>query len=255
MHVFYLHGFASSAKSTKAGFFAARLRPYGITLHTPDFNEPDFFTLTVTRMIDQVTAAIDALPEGPVVLIGSSLGGFVAVQTALRAGAGRLKPAATTAAAATTKPAATPQLPAATKPAAATDPAATGSAHPVDRLVLLAPALDFSGNRTRDLGDRGLDEWQSTGQLNVFHHAFGRVMPVHYELYSDACGYDCVNARLTMPIQIFQGRYDKSVDPRSVEAWAHSRPNVDLHLLDDDHQLGASLDHIWREMERFLRLR
>jgi hypothetical protein len=231
MHVFYLHGFASSAKSTKAGFFAAKLRPYGITLHTPDFNEPDFSTLTITRMIDQVTGAIDALPEAPVVLIGSSLGGFVAVQTALRAGAGRLKLAAAT-----------------------TEEAAAGSAHPVDRLVLLAPALDFSGNRTRDLGDRGLDEWQATGRLDVFHHAFGRVMPVHYGLYSDACGYDCVNARLTMPIQVFQGRHDKSVDPRSVEAWARSRPNVDLHLLDDDHQLGASLDHIWREMKQFLKL-
>jgi hypothetical protein len=250
VHVFYLHGFASSSKSTKAAYLAGKLRPYGIPLHTPDFNEPDFSTLTVTRMVEQVTAAISVLPEGPVVLIGSSLGGFVAVQTALRAG--RPGPAATDG----PTPAATNgPMPASTEgpgPAAA-DGAIPG--HPLERLILLAPALDFSGRRIRDLGDRGLEGWRATGQLNVFHYGFGRVMPVHYELFSDACRYDCVNARLTMPIQVFQGRHDTSVDPRSVEAWARSRPNVELHLLDDDHQLGASLDHIWREMKRFLALR
>ena len=63
------------------------------------------------------------------------------------------------------------------------------------------------------------------------------MMPVHYELYSDARRYDCVNAALTMPIQIFQGRADTAVDPESVERWAKARPNVELHMLDDDHQL------------------
>jgi uncharacterized protein len=120
--------------------------------------------------------------------------------------------------------------------------------------VLLAPALEFSGNRTRELGDRGLEEWQASGQLNVFHYGYGRLLPVHYELYTDACGYDCVNAALSMPIQVFQGRKDTAVDPLSVERWSDSRPNVELHLLDDDHQLGGSLDCIWREMARFLAL-
>ena len=215
MHVFYLHGFASSARSTKAAFFAARLAEHGLPLHTPDFNEPDFSTLTVSRMIAQVQRALATLPEGPVALIGSSLGAFVAVQTAL---------------------------------------ATNDSSRRIDRMILLAPALDFNGNRTRELGDRGLAEWESTGELNVFHYGYGRVLPVHYGLYSDVCGYDCVNAKLSMPILIFQGRRDTAVDPASVEAWAGPRPNVELHMLDDDHQLGASLEYMWRETERFLGL-
>jgi pimeloyl-ACP methyl ester carboxylesterase len=215
MHVFYLHGFASSAGSTKAAFFATKLRQRGLTLHTPDFNQPDFSSLTVSRMIDQTLSAVASLPQGPVVLIGSSLGAFVAVQVALRL---------------------------------------TGSTtHPVERMILLAPALDFSGNRTRNLGDRGLDEWQSTGILNVFHYGYGRIMPVGYELFADARGYDCINAHLMMPIQIFQGTRDTAVDPRSVEQWAQSRPNVELHLLDDDHQLASSLEGIWRAVEGKLR--
>ena len=209
-HIFYLHGFASSARSSKASFLADRLRESGLDLHVPDFNLPDFPTLTVTRMIGQVGQAFEALPPGPVALVGSSLGGFVAVQAAL--------------------------------------------AYPdrVTRLVLLAPALDFGGNRMRDLGGVSIDEWKRRRRLDVFHYGYGRVMPVHYELYSDACGYDCVNAVLPIPIQIFQGRRDTAVAPASVQAWASARPQVELHLLDDDHQLAGSLESIWREMRLFL---
>lgn len=83
-HVFYLHGFASSAKSTKAGYFAERLRAHGVTLLCPDFNEPDFATLTMTRMLAQLGRALEQLPAGPVTLMGSSLGGTLAILAAGR---------------------------------------------------------------------------------------------------------------------------------------------------------------------------
>jgi uncharacterized protein len=211
MRAVYLHGFASSARSSKAAFFAAKLAERGATLETPDLNEPDFSTLTVSRMVAQVGEVIDAA-EGPVTLIGSSLGGFVAVHAALQ------------------------------------------QAARVHRLVLLAPALDFGGNRMRELGGRGLEDWKASDRLDVFHYGYGRVVPVHYELYSDASRYDSFNASLTLPIQVFQGRRDAAVEPEMVERWSRERPNVELHMLDDDHQLLGSLDAIWREMERFLEL-
>jgi uncharacterized protein len=213
MHVVYLHGFASSAQSSKAAFFQSKLAAHGIGVFTPDFNLPDFSTLTVSRMLGQVHDAIQVLPPGPVTLIGSSLGGFVGVHAAVRE-AGR-----------------------------------------VDRLVLLAPALDFGGNRMQELGDRGIEEWRRTDRLDVFHYGFGRLMSVHYELYADAARYDAFNARLDVPVQIFQGRADRSVDPATVERWAKARGNVELHLLDDDHQLLGSLETIWTEMARFLGVR
>jgi pimeloyl-ACP methyl ester carboxylesterase len=120
--------------------------------------------------------------------------------------------------------------------------------------VLLAPALDFSGNRLRDLGDRAVDDWRRTDTLNVFHYGFGKMMPVRFSLYEDAAQYDAVNASVRLPIQIFQGRRDTAVDPDTVQRWAEARPQVELHLLDDDHQLIASLDRIWPEMVRFLEL-
>lgn len=222
--ILYLHGFGSSARSSKATFFAAKLAAAGAELIAPDFNEPDFSTITVSRMVGQVTSAMDARPGEPAILIGSSLGGFVAVQAALQR-PGR-----------------------------------------VDRLVLMAPALDLTdsgpsrgkpgeGRGLRALGDRSLEEWRTTNCLNVFHHAYGRVVPIRYDLYEDCLRYDSMGADLRMPILVFQGRRDDAVDPETVERWAAARPNVELHMLDDDHQLLSSLEFIWTQSARFLGLR
>ena len=93
----------------------------------------------------------------------------------------------------------------------------------------------------RELAGVGLATWKATNKLDVFHYGYGRVIPVHYELYSDASRYDAFNATLTLPIQVFQGRRDAAVDPEGVERWSKARPNVELHMLDDDHQLLAKL--------------
>jgi pimeloyl-ACP methyl ester carboxylesterase len=82
--ILYLHGFASGSQSTKAAYFAERLRPVGISIRCPDFNAPDFRTLTMTRMLEQLTAEVRSAESDPVVLIGSSLGGALAVLAAER---------------------------------------------------------------------------------------------------------------------------------------------------------------------------
>jgi pimeloyl-ACP methyl ester carboxylesterase len=209
MQVLYLHGFASSPDSSKATFLSRKFAERGISTIVPDLNAPDFSTLTVTRMLQQVREVLATLGE-PFVVIGSSLGGFVAVQAALE--------------------------------------------HPsrIARLVLLAPALDFDGNRLSELGDRGLTAWKSSNRLMVFHYGSGRMMPVHYDLYADALRYNALDAKLSQPIQVFQGRFDTAVNPVTVERWAAARPNVELHMLDDDHQLLKSLEGIWTDMERFV---
>jgi len=118
----------------------------------------------------------------------------------------------------------------------------------IKRLVLLAPALDL-----RDLGGEQLHAWKQSGHLNVFHFAYGRMIPVHYELYEDARRYDTMNADVPMPVLIFQGRRDAVVHPATVEGWAKQRPNVQLHMLNDEHQLTASLPYIWEKLAEFLK--
>lgn len=124
----------------------------------------------------------------------------------------------------------------------------------VDRLVLLAPALDFGGNRLRQLGEHGVDEWRRKGRLSVFHHARNEPVDVGFALYEDAAGYDAFSVKLAQPILVFQGTRDEQVDPAMVEEWASRRSNVDLRLLDDGHQLTESVDLIWNETEKFLGL-
>jgi len=124
----------------------------------------------------------------------------------------------------------------------------------IDRLILMAPAFDFGGNRLRQLGDAGIDEWRRRGTLSVFHYAHGEPRNVGFALYEDAAQYDAFALRLVQPILIFQGRGDTAVDPDAVAEWSRSRPNVTLRMLDDDHQLKASIDNIWKESALFLGL-
>ena len=217
MHVFYLHGFASSPSGGKAQLFAERLAAHGITLHAPDLNEPAFETLTTSRMIAQVEAAMAALPPGPIALIGSSLGAFVAWHVAARA-------------------------------------EAPGGRRTVDRLVLLAPAIELDWSTFPGLSGDGLRRWRETGAFEVFHHAYGRPADLGFAIYDDTRRYDSARAVVSVPTLIFQGVRDDLVDPRQVEAFAATRSNVTLRLLDDDHRLQASLEPMWRETSAFLGL-
>jgi pimeloyl-ACP methyl ester carboxylesterase len=210
-HVFYLHGFASGASSTKARWLAGRLEPHGVELLCPDFNLPDFSTLTVTRMIADVERWIAPLGDERVAAFGSSLGALVAYHAAARN-------------------------------------------HRIDRLILFAPALDIAPSLRRGLGGTRVDEWQRQGSLEVFHFGYNRPQRVNYTLFEDCERYDPFATPIDIPILIFQGRRDEAVNPEMVERFASTRPNVELHLLDDDHQLIASLPYIWEHSSRFLGL-
>jgi pimeloyl-ACP methyl ester carboxylesterase len=83
MAVFYLHGFVSSPRSTKVQYFMQMLARLGVNVRCPDFNEPDFRTMTMTRMLEQLGAAL-ADVDGTSTLIGSSLGGTLAILAAAR---------------------------------------------------------------------------------------------------------------------------------------------------------------------------
>jgi pimeloyl-ACP methyl ester carboxylesterase len=125
----------------------------------------------------------------------------------------------------------------------------------IDRLVLLAPALDFSDQGLGAPGGASLAEWKRDGQIMVFHYGYGRMMPIHYALYEDARRYDAMHATIGMPVLVFQGTRDTAVNPGTVRTWAAARPNVELHLLDDDHQLAASMETIWNGTAAFLGLK
>jgi hypothetical protein len=209
--VFYLHGFASSPNSTKVGYFRERFREHGLELRCPDLNEPEFATLTLTRMLDQLGAELAMMP-GAATLIGSSLGGTLAVLAAAKY-PGR-----------------------------------------VDRVVLLAPAVMFAKPGHHLLPPERVDEWRRRGALPFFHFAYEQQRDLNFTFYEDSLRHDAFHAAFAQPTLIFQGLHDASVDHRTVEAFARSRANVTLSLLDDDHQLIASLPRMWTDIRAFLAL-
>jgi pimeloyl-ACP methyl ester carboxylesterase len=74
MRFIYLHGFASSPASRKARLFVEKLRQRDISLNALDL-APDFEHLSLSGQLAVIDAAVDGHPA---VLIGSSLGGYLA---------------------------------------------------------------------------------------------------------------------------------------------------------------------------------
>jgi uncharacterized protein len=185
-------------------------------MHCPDFNQPDFSTLTVSRMLRQLETRIAALPPGEVVLVGSSLGGFVAVEAAARQ--------------------------------------ANEARQPIARLVLLAPAVELEWDKWNELQPGGVEAWGRQGSVEIFHYAYEQPRRLKFEFYLDAQRYRPAPRRLAQPMLIFQGRQDESVTPATVEAFAGAQPRAEIHMLEDGHQLKNNLEFIWNQTARALAL-
>ena len=87
--VLFLPGYASDMEGTKAeaidGFCATR----GLGCLRMDYSGTgssggDFAEGTLTRWLEEVLAAIDLLTEGPLIVAGSSMGGWLALHAALK---------------------------------------------------------------------------------------------------------------------------------------------------------------------------
>jgi pimeloyl-ACP methyl ester carboxylesterase len=79
--VVYLHGFASSPQSSKAQYFKRKLVAEGYRVDVPRLDGGDFEALTITRQL----AIIDlTVGDGPAILFGSSMGGYLAALHAVR---------------------------------------------------------------------------------------------------------------------------------------------------------------------------
>jgi alpha-beta hydrolase superfamily lysophospholipase len=88
----YLHGFASSPSSSKAKYFEDHLLTENVHVHIPDLNGSNFEQLTLSSQLQLIDAQFDSLDavhviepsDKKVVMIGSSMGGLLAVLKSIR---------------------------------------------------------------------------------------------------------------------------------------------------------------------------
>ncbi len=198
-NVVYCHGFASSPQSKKANLFRAPLEALGVRYYVPDLNQPSFERLTLTAMLETVDALMQTLDDRPTLIIGSSMGGLVALHYC--------------------------------------DRYRQGSAQKVKKAVLLAPAFDFIANRDRSEGSGWEERWRSAGAWEFFNYATGQPERVHYGLVEDIKRYDSWGVQLDIPVLIYHGKRDDVVDLAQSERYHREHDNVTLALLESDHQL------------------
>lgn len=128
---------------------------------------------------------------------------------------------------------------------AETDPRVVG-------MVLLAPAFDFAPRLLARHGAEGMRHWQTVGQVETEHYAYGEPRPIRYELYADACRYSGRPA-IQVPTVIIHGKQDITVPPAGSIAVAQASAPATLRLVEDDHGLLQHFDLIQAETRRLAR--
>ena len=210
LHVFYLHGFASSPSSVKAIRFKNMLTENGAKVEIPDLNFPSFKEMTLSSQIDLVKEQLDQLESAPIVLIGSSMGGLLASILSQRA-------------------------------------------KQISALVLLAPGFGIARRWKEFLNEEEYERWKTTGAHSFYHHAHDALMPLGYEFARDLESMKTEDIVIDRPCLVFHGEHDKTVPIEESKRFASLNKTVDLRILDDDHQLLNSLDHMLGESQQFLR--
>jgi uncharacterized protein len=119
------------------------------------------------------------------------------------------------------------------------------SRHPeAEKLMLMAPALNFIARWRERLGPEAMMRWKETGKLAVEHYGDGLTHQLAYDLVEDCCEYEAYPV-FSQPALIFHGRNDDVVPPGYSITFAQEHANAELHVLDSGHELVNVLDQMW----------
>jgi pimeloyl-ACP methyl ester carboxylesterase len=207
MSILYLHGFASGPSSAKGRAFEELFGSIGVALHRADLTPgaEGFERSTPLTMLSEAEKALAA--TGARVVMGSSLGGYLAALLAAR--------------------------------------------HPsIERLVLLAPAFRLFERWRARLTREQADAWKAEG-LWVDHHVTKDRRRLGYRFMEDAATLPAF-PEVRVPALCFAGRRDDTVPLEDVAAFVDRTPGARLVVLDDGHELVASVPRIFEEMRQFL---
>jgi pimeloyl-ACP methyl ester carboxylesterase len=98
-----------------------------------------------------------------------------------------------------------------------------------------------------------MEEWRRVGWISVFHYGEQRRLPLGYGLIEDGLRYEDF-PEVRQPVLLIHGTRDDVVTPDWSRQYASARPNVELVLVDSDHELANVFDETWERCRRFLEL-
>jgi len=129
--------------------------------------------------------------------------------------------------------------------------AVLASLHPsVERLVLLAPAFRLFERWNARLTPAQLADWKANG-LETFHYGSGRNRRIGWAFLEQASALPAF-PEVHVPALCVAGRDDDLVPVADVAAFVDRTPTARLLVVEDGHELLASVDRIFEEARRFL---
>ncbi len=198
--VIYLHGLGSSPDSPKGRLIAEYLNARGYETRRPYLSLPCLAELSVERSLGEVVRCFGEFPrEQGVVLIGSSFGGFLALQALARL--------------------------------------CSEDARRVRALILLAPLL-FPWHQEFGVINPGLEaQWRHNGAFPIEEGASGKMVNVHVSFLDELRHFRTEDVHPSIPTLIIHGARDESVPVRQSEVFSSQNRGVTLVKIDDGHQL------------------
>lgn len=123
----------------------------------------------------------------------------------------------------------------------------------ISALVLLAPGFGIARRWKEFLNEEEYEIWKSTGERTFYHHGHDAELPLGYSFARDLESLQTHDIIVDRPCLVFHGLHDKTVPIEESKRFAGINKSVDLRILDDDHQLLNSLDHMLIESQQFLK--
>ncbi len=121
----------------------------------------------------------------------------------------------------------------------------------VQRLVLLAPAFNFTSYWCNKLGEEQMQQWKESGFLSVYHYREDKLLPLSYSFCSDIYQYEQSLLQRKIPTLILHGKHDETIPIQASIDYAKQRFYVKLITLESDHSLGDKMEIVWQETKSF----
>lgn len=120
-------------------------------------------------------------------------------------------------------------------------------------MVLLAPGFGIEQRWSDVTGAERMRLWRQQGELPFFHYGAEREEMLSWSFIADLERWRTTDLELTVPTLILHGKNDEIVPVKySIEIREYNPDTVELQVLEDGHDLHASLETMWQLTEQFL---